>query len=91
MLEIIAAAITAAILAGAPVAAEPEEPYWVDGTCVVEPAECGACGAWVDEHYSVLSYDGTEWVDVCGSCYELFASEPPEDRAYGEQMARERS
>ena len=64
-------------------------PYWVDSEVRDGAVECGACGANVTEYQMVLSYDGSEWVEVCGSCYELFATESPEHRAYGESMVNE--
>ena len=69
--------------------AENAEPYWIDSEVHRESAECGACGAELTEYRMVLSYDGTEWVAVCDSCFELFASEEPEHRAIGEECAKE--
>lgn len=88
MLKLIAMVIIALTTAAVP---EPQvQPYWADSTVIEEPAECGACGSWVEGHRSILSYDGMEWVPVCDSCFELFATESLEHRQYAEEQSGRR-
>lgn len=37
--------------------------------------ECGSCGAHVIEWWKVRNIDNTDFVEVCGKCYDLVAYE----------------
>ena len=73
MMETVLAAIIA-------VALNVGTPYWVDPEVHEGAAECGSCGAQLDEYRMTLDYQCDEWVPSCELCFALFATETVEHR-----------